>query len=90
MLQRYQFGLKDMNPTFRRLAAGMIVLVFAVSRTAFAEPESISWRDLVPPLDESLLLDGDFAFGEQVRFGLITRRYAFPVSLCQDLTTHRL
>ena len=78
MLQRYQFGLKDMNPTFRRLAAGMIVLVFAVSRTAFAEPESISWRDLVPPLDESLLLDGDFAFGEQVRFELNNKKIRSP------------
>ena len=78
MLQRYQFGHKDMNSIFRRLAAGVIVLVFAVSRTALAEPESISWRDLVPPFDESLLLNDDFAFGEQVRFELNNKKIRIP------------
>jgi hypothetical protein len=34
----------------------MIAALFFFSPSAFAEPESISWRDLVPPLDESLIL----------------------------------
>ena len=78
MLQRNQFGLKAMNTIFRRLPAGVIVLLLALSPTAFAEPESISWRDLVPPLDESLILEGDIAFGEQVRFELNNKKIRIP------------
>ena len=78
MLQRNLFGLKAMNTTFRRLPAGVIVLLLALSPTAFAEPESISWRDLVPPLDESVILEGDIAFGEQVRFGLNNKKIRIP------------
>ena len=78
MLQRNQFGLKAMNTIFRRLPAGVIVLLLALSPTAFAEPESISWRDLVPPLDESLILEGDIAFGEQVRFELHNKKIRIP------------
>ena len=78
MLQRNQFGLKVMNTIFRLLPAGVVVLMFVLSRIAFAEPESISWRDLVPPLDDSLFLDGDFAFGEQVRFELNGKKIRIP------------
>jgi hypothetical protein len=78
MLHRNQFGLKAMNTIFRRLPAGVIVLLLALSPTAFAEPESISWRDLVPPLDESLILEGDIAFGEQVRFELNNKKIRIP------------
>ena len=67
-----------MNTIFRRLTAGVIVLLLALSHTAFAEPESISWRDLVPPLDESLILEGDIAFGEQVRFELNNKEIRIP------------
>lgn len=78
MLQRNQFGLKAMNTIFRRLPAGVIVLLLALSPPALAEPESISWRDLVPPLDESLILEGDIAFGEQVRFELNNKKIRIP------------
>ena len=67
-----------MNTIFRRLPVGVIVLLLALSRTAFAEPESISWRDWVPPLDESLILEGDIAFGEQVRFELNNKEIRIP------------
>ncbi len=67
-----------MNTIFRRLPAGVIVLLLALSPAAFAEPESISWRDLVPPLDESLILEGDIAFGEQVRFELNNKKIRIP------------
>ena len=67
-----------MNTIFRRLPVGVIVLLLALSRTAFAELNRSPWRDLVPPLDESLILEGDIAFGEQVRFELNNKEIRIP------------
>jgi hypothetical protein len=78
MLQRNQYGLKAMNTIFRRLTTGMIAALFFLAPTAFAEPQSISWRDLVPPLDESLILEGDVDLGEQVRFEMNNKKIRIP------------
>ena len=67
-----------MNTIFRRLTTGMIAALFFLAPTAFAEPQSISWRDLVPPLDESLILEGDVDLGEQVRFEMNNKKIRIP------------
>ena len=67
-----------MSKLFRRLTTGMIVAMFFFSPSIFAEPESISWRDLVPPLEESLILKGDFNLGEQVRFEMNNKKIRIP------------
>ena len=78
MLQRNQYGLKAMSTILPRLTTGMIAALFFFSPSAFAEPESISWRDLVPPLDESLILKGDVNLGEQVRFEMNNKKIRIP------------
>ena len=78
MLQRNQYGLKAMNTILRRLTTSMIAALFFLAPTAFAEPQSISWRDLVPPLDESLILEGDVDLGEQVRFEMNNKKIRIP------------
>ena len=78
MLQRNQYGLKAMSTIFPRLTTGMIAALFFFSPSAFGETESISWRDLVPPLDESLILKGDVNLGEQVRFEMNNKKIRIP------------
>jgi hypothetical protein len=67
-----------MNALLRSLSACVLGLTTFTAMPAMADAEEISWRDLVPPLDESLILEGGTDLGEQVRFELNNKSIRIP------------
>ncbi len=64
---------------FRRLfAACLTAILIATSAVAAEDAETISWRDLLPVFDETLLLDDNTPWGERVRIDLNDKKVRIP------------
>lgn len=68
--------MKRLRDIFIGFLAGAFMLVCA---PAMGDSETISWRDLVPPLSESMLLgEDDVPLGERVRVDLNNKVVRIP------------
>ena len=67
-----------MNRRFHPVIGYLTGLVILISSPVFGEPEMLSWRDLLPALDDSLLLGDQVPFGERVRLDLDNKEIRIP------------
>jgi hypothetical protein len=67
-----------MNRLRRFLATQLLGVVCLLSSSAFAEPETLSWQDLLPKLDETLDLNDRVPWAERVRLDLNDKKIRIP------------
>jgi hypothetical protein len=67
-----------MNRIYRNVSTWILALSFTLSAAVASAAEAISWRDLVPPFDDTLMLEGELSLGERVRFEMNNKEIRIP------------
>jgi hypothetical protein len=67
-----------MKRIYRNVSTWIVALSFTLSAAVASAAEAISWRDLVPPFDDTLMLEGELSLGERVRFEMNNKEIRIP------------
>jgi hypothetical protein len=72
------FSVKPMKQIPAFSLAFILSLLLTLPQWAWAKPETLAWKDLLPQLTDSLTLEDDIAWGDRVRLDLDQKRVRIP------------
>ena len=78
MIQHNLKWIQNVNRFYRLIAGCLLGAILVSAANAVGETETLAWQDLLPELDDTLMLNDGVPWGERVRLDLNDKAVRIP------------